>query len=150
MTNTIRPRHPLTVNINKEQILNIIYAESAWHCIVHPKEKRLTPDLERICLTRVKEGFEDFRSRFQGYIYFSNFNPNLDSGNLTTEFRFFNPYPESLTDTIREDVTQMLAWFALMRFYGEDASYYHTAWLKHRASLMISFARDANFRLLEE
>lgn len=29
MTNTINPKHSLTINIDKEQILNIIYAESA-------------------------------------------------------------------------------------------------------------------------
>ncbi len=144
MNKTPQPTHTLKINIDKEQILNIIYAESAWHCITHPEAKRLTPDLERLCMMRVKEGFEDLRSRFMAYISFSNFNINLDSKNVTIEFLFFNPYPESLPDAMRDDVTQMLAWFALKRFYGDDASYYHTAWLKHRASLNISFARDAN------
>lgn len=47
-------------------------------------------------------------------------------------------------------MTQLLAWFALKRFYGDDASYYHTAWLKHRAGITIAFARDANYHLLQE
>lgn len=149
MTSTQLPRHTLVVNIDKEQILNIIYAESAWHCIIHPEAKRLTPDLQRLCMTRVKEGFDDLRCRNMAYISFSNFNANLEDKNVTIEFRFFNPYPESLPDVMRDDVTQILAWYALKRFYGDDASYYHTAWLKHRASLSISFARDANCRLMQ-
>lgn len=150
MTNTINPKHSLTINIDKEQILNIIYAESAWHCIVHPEAKRLTPDVERACMLRVKEGFDDMRSRFQAYIHFANFNPNTERKNVTLEFRFFNPYPDSLPDILGNDVTQLLAWFALKRFYGDDASYYHTAWLKHRAGIAIAFARDANYHLLQE
>ena len=69
---------------------------------------------------------------------------------MTLEFRFFNPYPYSLPDILSNDVTQLLAWFALKRFYGDDASYYHTAWLKHRAGITIAFARDANYHLLQE
>lgn len=148
MTNTTNPRYPLTIAIDKEQILNIIYAESGWLCITHPEAKRLTPDVERACLLRVKTAFDDLCSRFQAYIHFANFNPNLESRNVSIEFRFFNPYPDSLPAAIAADVTQLLAWHALMRFYGEQTSYYHTAWLKHRASLSISFARDANYHLL--
>lgn len=150
MTNTINPKHSLTINIDKEQILNIIYAESAWHCIVHPEAKRLTPDVERACMLRVKEGFDDMRSHFQAYIHFANFNPNTERKNVTLEFRFFNPYPDSLSDILGNDVTQLLAWYALKRFYGDDASYYHSAWLKHRAGITIAFARDANYHLLQE
>ncbi len=150
MTNTISPKHSLTINIDKEQILNIIYAESAWHCIVHPEAKRLTPDVERACMLRVKEGFDDLRSRFQAYIHFANFNPNTERKNVTLEFRFFNPYPDSMPDILGNDVTQLLAWYALKRFYGDEASYYHTAWLKHRAGITIAFARDANYHLLQE
>ena len=101
-------------------------------------------------MLRVKEGFDDMRSRFQAYIHFANFNPNTERKNVTLEFRFFNPYPDSLPDILSNDVTQLLAWFALKRFYGDDASYYHTAWLKHRAGITIAFARDANYHLLQE
>ncbi|MDO4511793.1 MAG: hypothetical protein Q4B68_08260 [Bacteroidales bacterium] len=150
MNNTQKPQHTLHLTIDKEQILNIIYAESAWYCILHPEAKPLSPDVERLCMMRVKEGFEELKQHFMAYIYFSNFNPNLPKGNITLELRFFNPIPDMLEEMVHEDVAQMLAWWALKRFYGDDASYYHTAWLKHRSSLMMNFVRDANYNLIKE
>ena len=148
MTNTHKPQHSLMITINKEQILDIIYSESAWYCLLHPQAKCITPDWQRLTMMRVKEGFEEFRAQFQGYIYFSNFNPNVDAGNVSVEFRFFYPVPAGVAETVTSDVTNLLAWYALERFYGIEAAYFHTAFLKHRASLNLTFARDANHSLL--
>lgn len=146
MTNT--PTHSLRIAIDKEQILNIIYSESAWYGILHPEAKCITPDWERLTMMRVKDGFEELRTKFQAYIYFSNFNPNIEERNVEIEFRFFHPYSDTLPEVLTADVTQMLAWHALERFYGEHVSYFHTAKVKHLAGISMSFARDANYHLL--
>ena len=136
--------YTLKITIDKSEILNEIYAASAWHCVAHPEARCLTPDFERLVMKAVGEGFTDFRSRFLGYLSFSNFNPNIAQQNVQLHLLFFHPTTDELAEEVKEAVVQTLANYALRAFYGEQNDVYDSAWRLHRAQLMLIFGRDAN------
>lgn len=134
----------IEIAIDKADILEAIYAASAWHCMVYKQAHRLTPDQERLCMMKVKEGYDDLYSRVMGYTNLANFNPNVESGNVRFAFAFSHPVGMTVPEGLKQLVTQLLANFALKRFYGDQASYFGAAWLKYRAQLLLAFARDDN------
>lgn len=137
----------LSVSIDKADILNIIYAESAWFCANHPEARRLTSDVSRLIMMKVKQGYDDLHGRVLGYLLFANFNPNLEAGNVQMTFQFFHPVLDTQEAEMKEIVTQILAQYALKCFYGAD-TVADAAWLKYRAQLLLVFARDTNYDLL--
>ncbi len=137
-------KHTLEITIDKSDILDIIYSHSAWHHVAHRDARVLTADQERLCMMKVKEGYDDLYSRVMGYTTSANFNPNLERGNVRLTFAFQHPCSPQLPVEIKQVVTELLANFALKRFYGDDVSYFGAAWLKYRAQLLLVFARDDN------
>ena len=134
----------IEIVVDNADILEAIYSASAWHCLVYKQAPRLTPDQERLCMMRVKEGYDDLYCRVLGYTSLANFNPNAESGNVRFAFVFSHPCGPTVPQGLKQLVTQLLANFALKRFYGDQVSYYGAAWLKYRAQLLLAFARDDN------
>ena len=134
----------LTIKVDKDDILQLIYAASSWHCVSDKSARRVTADNERLCLMKMKEGYDDLHSRVMGYTVFANFNPNLDRANVAFTFKFHCEPSVTMPEELKQIVTQYLANFVLMRLYGEHVSYYSIACRKYRAQMLLVFARDAN------
>ena len=56
-------KHTVTINIDFDDILNYVYAQSAWHCAHNEKQRIITPDNSRMLLLKLKEGYANLRSR---------------------------------------------------------------------------------------
>lgn len=138
---------PIDLTIDKTEILNPIYAASAWHCQFNPQLRTLTPDLEHTIMLKVKEGFHELCSHMGGYATFCNFNPNATTGNVRLNLCLEHPYDSNLPTLLQNIVAQALAHYALAFFYRD--SYHDTAWHKCRAQTLLIFARDANHDLLK-
>ena len=67
---------------------------------------------------------------------------------MTLTFEFRCAPRATMAYELKQIVTQYIANFALMRLYGEQASYYRIACRKYRAQMLLVFARDANDELL--
>ena len=134
---------PIDLTIDKVEILNPIYAASAWHCQFNPQLRTLTPDLEHTIMLKVKEGFHELCSHMGGYATFCNFNPNATTGNVRLNLCLEHPYDSNLPTLLQNIVAQALAHYALAFFYRD------TAWRKCRAQTLLIFARNANHDLLK-
>ena len=144
-------KHKVTINIDFDEILNYIYSQSAWHDAHNSKVRILTPDNRVMLLMRLKEGYASLKSRVLGYLAFDNYNPNIESRNITMTFELNNPAQAGLADALHETVVAVLAHFVLMKFYGEvdprgakyGSSLFNLEWRRYMAKLMLAFAHDA-------
>ena len=82
-------RHTVTITIDFDEILDMVYAQSAWHAAYDKTVRVLTPDNRNMLLLKLKEGYADLRQRVLGYLIFDNYNPNIQTQNLTMTRRFF-------------------------------------------------------------
>jgi len=103
----------MTLKINLDAILDRIYAESAWRAAHRNDIYTLTPDNERMLSLKVGQGLNELLARMAGYVTGWNYNPNIEA----------------------------LAYYALLQFYGEQDTYYGTAWRKHRAHVVLLLCR---------
>ncbi|MDD7342886.1 MAG: hypothetical protein PUG64_04355 [Bacteroidales bacterium] len=134
----------IDVAVDLDEIFNLIYAESDWISAHNGSYYRLSPDNAPMLRLRVGEGYAQLQPRLQPYLLWANYNPNIEQRNLTLTLQFEHPQPSSLTSTIHQLVVQLLAYYALMRFYDGRTDLYATAWRRCNAQLMLMFARDAN------
>ena len=141
--------HAVEIALAPTLLLKEIYAASAWHCITHPQSRRLSPDVEHTIMVKVQEGFDEMCSRIEGYVTFSNFNPNIENGDIQLTVKLSHPFNERLPEELRNIITHLLANYALRHFHSDTDVYFHTAWRKYSAQLLLLFARDANHGCLE-
>ena len=130
----------MKITIDLDNILNRIYAESAWHASYQPEVKLLTPDNARMLEMRIEDGLADLRTRISGYIDSWNFNPHLDRGNITITLAL----PATMdchTQPMSGTITDLLANYALLQFYGSEGTHYDTAWRLNRARILLLLAR---------
>lgn len=130
------------ITINLDDILNRIYAESAWHTAYRKGAYTLTPDNAAMLEMRIADGLSDLRSRMAGYVKFWNYNPNIPDGNITIELKFEKPVPDGTGDTLKGAITELLAFYALMCFYGEKDTNYGTGWRLHRTKVKLVLSLD--------
>ena len=143
-------QHTVTVDIGFDDIFNYVYAQSAWHCAHNEKERVITPDYQNMLLLKLKEGYADLRSRVLGYLEFDNYNPNIDSHNITMRFAFKHAPQLNFDTALHDTIVALLAHFLLMRFYGEidprgmehGSSIFNLEWRRYKAKLMLAFAHD--------
>ena len=143
-------KHTVTINIDFDEILNYVYAQSAWHCAHNEKERLLTSDNRNMLLLKLKEGYADLRSRVLGYLEFDNYNPNIDSRNIIMKFAFKHEQQLGFETALHDTIVALLAHFLLMRFYGEvdprgfshGSSIFNLEWRRYMAKMMIAFAHD--------
>lgn len=143
-------KHTVTINIDFDEILNYVYAQSAWFGAHNEDFFVLTPDNRNMLLLKLKEGYSDLRQRVLGYLEFDNYNPNIDSRNITMRFAFNNEPKIGFDDAIHDTIVALLSHFILMRFYGEidsrgkehGSSIFNLEWRRYKTKLMLAFAHD--------
>lgn len=143
-------KHNVTITIDFDDILNYVYAQSAWYNAHEPGARILTADNRNLLLTKLKEGYADLRLRVLGYLEADNYNPNIASANITMTFSFKHAQQVGFDTALHDTVVALLAHFILMRFYGEidprdvqhGSSIYHLEWRRYRAKLLLAFAHD--------
>ena len=142
--------HTITINIDFDEILNYVYAHSAWLAAYNEKLRVLTPDSRGMLLLKMKEGYADLRQRVMGYLVFDNYNPNIESRNITMTFELKHEPSQSFGESLHDAIVAVLAHFVLMRFYGEidsrgpkyGSSISYLEWRRFKAKLMLAFAHD--------
>jgi hypothetical protein len=138
----------MEISVNLDDVLQHIYAQSAWHCAHNKQLYRLTSDNSTMLSLKVKEAFDNIYTQNMAYVSFANFNPNISAANIRFSFTFSHPYHEALPHDVEQIIEHALAAFALMRCYGDLDDYHATAWRKYSAQLRMVFARDANYDIL--
>lgn len=142
--------HKVTIYIDFDEILDCVYAQSAWYAAHNDKVRIITPDSRRMLLLKLKEGYGNLRSRVMGYLDFDNYNPNIESRNIIMTFVFNNEPQLGFDTNLHDNVVALLAHFLLMGFYGEvdprgmehGSSIFNLEWRRYMAKLMIAFAHD--------
>ena len=132
----------MKITIDLTEILDHIYAESAWHAAYDEKIRLLTPDNERMLEMRIEDGLYDLRPRLAGYITQWNYNPHLESGNISMTLQFRKEQPGAVEQAMHDAIVELLAAYALKCFYGEEGTYYGTAWRLYRTKVMLIMSRD--------
>ena len=126
----------ITIYIDFDEVLNYVYAQSAWHA--------------NMLLLKLKEGYADIRQRVMGYLTFDNYNPNIESRNIMMTFEFRHKQPSSFGEALHDTLVALLANFMLMRFYGEidprgtqyGSSIFYIEWRRYKSKLLLAFAHD--------
>lgn len=131
----------MTLKINLDAVLNRIYAESAWRAAHRNDVYTLTPDNERMLSIKVGQGLNELLARMAGYVTAWNYNPNLLQDNILLNLKLDGDGLDE--DILQGDITEALAFYALLQFYGEQDTYYGTAWRKHRAHIMLLLCRPS-------
>ena len=125
----------MTLKINLDAVLDRIYAESAWRAAHRNDVYTLTPDNERMLSIKVGQGLNELLARMAGYVTAWNYNPNLLQDNILLNLKLDGDGLDE--DILQGDITEALAFYALLQFYGEQDTYYGTGWRKHRAHIML-------------
>lgn len=124
-----------TLKINLDTVLDRVYAESAWRAAHRNDVYTLTPDNRRMLALKVGQGLNELLSHMAGYVTSWNYNPNIEQDNIMLGLQFAGNGPD--IDILTADIVEALAYFALLQFYGEQDTYYGTAWRKHRAHIVL-------------
>ena len=132
----------ININADLDDVLDRVFAESARRAIAAPEVYRLTADNSRLLTQYVESALHDLRTRMGGYVTLWSFNPNSETRNVVIQLKLVHPASAGLDDIMRDALVELLANYALMRFYGDEGTYYGTAWRKYRAQLMLVLARD--------
>ena len=143
-------RHKITIYIDFNEILDYVFAQSAWYGAHNDDIYVLTPDNRNMLLLKLKEGYADLRQRVMGYLDFDNYNPNIEERNIIMTFAFKKLPPTGFDDSLHDTIVALLAHFVLMRFYGDvdprgmeyGSSIFNLEWRRYKAKLMIAFAHD--------
>lgn len=142
--------HNVTIVIDFDEILNYVYAQSAWYTAHEQNRRVLTNDNRNLIITKLNEGYADLRQRVMGYLDFDNYNPNIDSRNIIMTFAFRHQPQPGFDTALHDTIVALLAHFVLMRFYGDidprgvkyGSSIYDLEWRRYKAKLMLAFAHD--------
>ena len=130
------------INIDLDEILNRIYAESARRAVGETDAFVLTADQSRLLEQYISEGFNELCVRMGGYVSLSSFNPNSDDNNIILHLSLRHSEGPGLDSLLHKAITELLAHYALMRVYGDEGTWYGTAWRKYRAQALLVLARD--------
>jgi hypothetical protein len=142
---TQQEKHTISISIDLDDILQEIYAASAWHAAHDKSVYQLTDDNRAMLRLKIREGYDHIYSRISGYIEASNYNPNIDHANITLTLVFRHECADTLAAELQATIIHALSNFALMRYYGGNDTYYNIAWHKYEAQLLLAFVRDANY-----
>lgn len=126
------------IRINLDEVLDRIYAESAWRTAYRNDLYTLTPDNERMLVLKVQQGFHELLARLSGYVESWNYNPNIEQDNIMLVLK---PDGQPDSGTLRASIIEALAQYALLQFYGEAETYHGTAWRRQRAHVMLLMCR---------
>lgn len=132
----------INLAVDVAEALDRVYAESARRALAAPEVYRLTADNYRLLTQYMESGLRDLRTRMGGYVTLCSFNPHAESRNVVLQLTLQHAAPPQLDELMHGALVELLAYYALMRFYGDRDTYYGTAWRKYRAQLLLVLARD--------
>ena len=132
----------INIAVDLDEVLQHIYVESARRGLAAPEVYVLTPDNERLLAQYIKSGLHDLTARMAGYVHLCSFNPNADERNIVVQLTLEHAASAAIDRPMHDAMVELLANYALLRFYGERDTYYGTAWRKYRAQLLLVLARD--------
>lgn len=132
----------INIVIDLDEVLQRIYAESARRALAAPEVYVLTDNNENLLEQYIHSAMHDVKTRMAGYITLFSYNPNSTERNIVLQLKLEHPAGSSLDTAMHDALVELLANYALLRFYGERDTYYGTAWRKYRAQLMLVLARD--------
>ena len=131
----------ITVTADIADVLERVYAESAWRAAHNPGALVLTPDNARLLTTHARRAWDDLLARLAGYVAASNFNPNIDQS-LTLVLKLAANAPDTLPAALTGAVVATLAFYVLDQMYASDPeSWFGIAWRRHRAQCVLLLAR---------
>ena len=131
----------ITITADLGTVLDRICAESAWRKALYPDERLLTRDNSRMLSLLVGEGFGEWTRRMGAYVKAKNFNPNLDTGGILLTFSL-RSLPEGFAESMQDALTAALAFYVLKTVYGEETTYFGTAWRKFRTQAVLLLAKS--------
>ena len=129
------------ITIDLDEIQQAVYTEGVWHPAENAMAWGVNPSNEPILDRRVREGLDDLLSRMSGYILQQNINFNLESGNITLVIGLEHRPLLTLAAQLKSAVIAALANYTLMTLYGDEDSFYGTAWRLHRARVLLLLSR---------
>jgi hypothetical protein len=132
----------INIAVDLNDVMQRIFAESARRALATPEVYVLTPDNSRLLAQYVESGLNDVKIRMAGYVTLCSFNPNIDERNIVLQLTLQHSASPQLDTVMHDALVELLANYALLRFYGEHDTYYGTAWRKYRAQLLLVLARD--------
>jgi hypothetical protein len=143
-------KHNVTIYINFDEILDYVYAQSAWYAAHDNERYTLSSDNRNMLLLKLKEGYADLRQRVMGYLQFDNYNPNIEERNIIMTFAFKHVPPTGFGEALHDTIVALLSHFILMRFYGEvdprgmqhGSSIFNIEWRRYKTKLLLAFAHD--------
>ncbi|MBR1550789.1 MAG: hypothetical protein IJ632_00530 [Muribaculaceae bacterium] len=141
--NLIYEKHTLftfTITLSADQVLDIIYSESAWRAKHAPFVFLLTAEHRTMLLRRVGAAFADLRQRLGRYVEASNWNPELDDENVIFVLGLEHDPGAAFEAAMRDAVAQALAYHVLAAFYGDEDTCYGTAARRARARTILLLA----------
>ena len=130
------------ITVELDEALNLVYAESARRALAAPEVYRLTADNYRFLSQYMESAVRDLRTRMSGYVTLCSFNRHASERNVVLQLTLQHTVPPSVDVAMHDALVAVLAYYALMRFYGDSDTYYGTAWRKYRAQMLLVLARD--------
>ena len=131
----------MNISIDLDNVLERIYAESAWHAAYNPGVAALTPDNRATLNRRIDDALADLRQRIDGYVTQWEFNHHLDEGNITIALRL-KPHMDVHAAAIKDSITDVLAQFALKSHYTGTNNHFDLAWQVARARITVFLAKN--------
>ena len=128
--------------IDLDEVLNRIFSESARRAVGEPDAFVLTTDQSRLLEQYIAAGFNELCVRMGSYVALSSFNPNCDDGNIVLHISLRYIDGRGIDTLLHMAIVELLAHYALMRVYGDEGTWYGTAWRKYRAQALLVLARD--------
>ncbi|MBO7609085.1 MAG: hypothetical protein J6S96_02635 [Muribaculaceae bacterium] len=132
----------INITINFDDVFDRVFAESARRALAASGVYVLTEDNAPLLVKYIEDGLADVRTRMDGYVTLCSFNPNVDERNIVLQLALKHAATPSLDNVMADTLTQLLANYVLLRFYGESDTCYGIAWRKYRAQLLLVLARD--------
>ena len=142
---TSKPTYTLSVAIDVENILKMVYAESALRYMTHiaesPTTLLLDADRRPIILPMLRNAFAELCTSLNAYITSHNQNTFKSEGLLKIGIAHHKPLSTAGSESIGSLIEQVLYCSILVKAYPQDSSYQQQLTHRRRALLTI-FALD--------
>lgn len=132
----------LQVSVKKSDIMNRVYAQSAWHCAIRPQVPRLTADQEPMLLLTMHKGYVEMCGRLRAWLVAHSLSPKAEDGCVQLWLRIGSADDSTLSSEVAAVVAELLSSYVLKVHYATTDSYFTTAWRKSMAQLLLIMARE--------
>lgn len=142
---TSNPTHTLSVAIDVESLLKMVYAESAWRYFSHHAEGQKTvlidSDRRVIVIAWLQDAFASLCSTLKAYVTQHNLSTFDSEGMLRIDIAHHKPLTSAGCDSISSLISQIL-WLAILVKAYPGVSHYTDRLTHHRRTLLTTLALD--------